>query len=102
MHLGPVGLGAQLRRQVRRWREEQRLEAFVLVEVGRQRPAQPCLTGAAQVFADRALTEAEALGDDVLGQASMAQPQQLAKVTHGQSLGGHLVSLGKGARLTAG
>src|SRR5512133_276630 len=29
----------------------------------------------------------------------MVQPQQLAKVAHGQSLGGHLVSLGKGARL---
>src|SRR5919202_4954646 len=79
--LGPIGLGPGLGRQIRRGREEQRLEAEVIIEFRRQGPAQAGATGAAEIFADRALAQAEAFGDGLLREAiDMVQAQQFTKV----------------------
>ena len=103
VHLGPVRLRAQLGRQVWRRREEMRLEPIVIVEFGRQRPSQTRLARPAEILADRPLSETQAPGNDVLRQAGrMAKPKQFAKIPHGQSVGGHLVSLVERARLTRG
>lgn len=78
-----------------------RLKPGVIVEFGRQRLGQTCLAHPAEILADGPLSEAEAPGNDVLRQAGrMAKPKQFAKMAHGQSLGGHLVSLVERARLT--
>ena len=98
MHLGPVGFGTLVRREIGQWWEEPRLEPIVVIEFGRQRPAQAALAGAPEVFADRALSEAQAARDGVLRQTGgMAEAQQLTKMAHGQSLGRHVGSSKDGA-----
>ncbi len=68
-------------------------EAIIVVELGRQGPAQPGLLGELEVLGDARLGQAKAGRDGGLAQAGrVTEAEQLAKVAHGQSFGGHLGS----------
>jgi hypothetical protein len=65
--------------------EEQFVE-FLVAEIIWQRPRELGGLGQFQVFMNGALDDRAATGDLVLSQTECRQPQDLADLTHGQSL----------------
>src|SRR5689334_11519394 len=101
MHPGPVGHRALIRGD-RRWRRKQQRLKLHVIEIFGQWPAHAGGAGPAQIAADRALAQPQALGNRTLRQlAGKPQSKNFADLAHRHSLGRHLVPLlfGKGASL---
>src|SRR5262244_3144747 len=101
MHPGPVGRWPLIRRNVRRWWKQHRLQLHV-VDIVRQGPDDAGGARSAQIPAYCPLAQPQALGDRPLRQlARIPQPQNFSDLAHRQSLGWHPIPplLGKGTSL---
>lgn len=88
VHLSPLRQRPAGRQLGRRRREQHCLQAR-LVELRRQRPAQPGRLRPGQVLVDGGLAGARAAGDLPVVHTCGLEPQHLANLAHGQSPYGH-------------